>query len=380
MGTSFFKNTINHIEQNKYLNWKSLIILYILSRLAIVLLFNYGVWNGESILCYTADCKSHWRNVVHVIEGRDPYEEWKKVGGFGLPIPLKAEQPPFLYILMSIFAWFWKSVWAMWFVFILFDFVNLILIYKLARFKKISVLLYIFAPSVIRGLIFFEEEIFVTFALASIYFFKNKKFYLSTIMLALIFNIKFFPIVLFPLLLILIQKKTNNFSILIKQILVFVLSTVFLHIVYFPNWYMFYESRTLHYTLLGKFGIWGLLPTTYYPILLTFAFILFYIVFYFKNFDIRTGYLLGSLIFISLYPKFSLDHFIFLIPLFLVWTELNLLDVIFWILLSIGVIVEFLGLPTIGILNPFYQKLISILMIIGFYLAIANYLMSKDET
>lgn len=358
------------------LNWKTVLLLYLITRIGLVIMLSSS-WQGESLLCYTADCKSHWHNVNFVVEGKNPYIEWRKAGGYGLPIPLKAEHPPFLYLLMSTFVWLWKSVWSMRLIFFLFDFLNVYLIYKLTKFKNISSLLYIFAPSILRGLLFVEEELFVTFALASVYFFNKRNYSLSTIMLALIFNIKIFPIVLFPILLYLILKETKNFSTLIKQILIFTLTTAICHLFFFPDWYMAYESRALHYTLLGNFGVWNFLSTAYYlPLMLT-AFILFYIFTYIKNLDIKTGYLLGSLIFISLYPRFSFDHFIFLIPLFLVWSRLNLSDIIFWIFLSIGVVIEFLGLPSIGIITSFQREIMGVLILIGFYLIIANHLKNK---
>jgi len=121
------------------------------------------------------------------------------------------------------------------FTLFLFDFLNLILIYKLARFKNTASLFYILAPSLFRGLLFVEDEILATFVLASIHFLGKKRYSLSTLMLALSFNHKFFPILLFPVLLLQMDifKRTNiipkikNYRRLLEQISVFSLTTIF---------------------------------------------------------------------------------------------------------------------------------------------------------
>jgi len=268
------------------------------------------------------------------------------------------------------------------FTLFLFDFLNLILIYKLARFKNTASLFYILAPSLFRGLLFVEDEILATFVLASIHFLGKKRYSLSTLMLALSFNHKFFPILLFPVLLLQMDifKRTNiipkikNYRRLLEQVSVFSLTTIFWHIFYFSDWYMFYDFRMFHYTITpgAGFGIWALFSRDYYSIFIGLAFILFYLFSYIKNLDIKTTYLLGSLIFISTYPRFSVDHLIFLIPLFLIWTRLNLMDTLLWIFLSITVILDFLALPTIGIFNQNYATYLLILVLLGFYLIILN--------
>lgn len=386
-----FKDIIERIEQSRYLNWKTILVLYLITRIGIVILLGYGTWNGQSLLCYNADCKARWHNVELVVSGLNPYRVWRELGGYTTDIPEQTGWPPFFLILTSIFAFFWKSIWAMRLVFFLFDFLNLVLIYKLAKFRSIVSLFYILAPSLFRGLLFVEDEIFVTFLLASIYFFNKGRYSLSTLMLALSFNHKFFPIILFPVLLLgmNIVKKTEhsiipkivNYRRLIEQISIFILVTVFWHLFYFPDWYMFYDFRIFHYTIVPGvgFGIWALFSRKYYTIFFGSVLIMFYVYSYLKNLDIKTSYFLGSLLFFSTYPAFSVDHIIFLIPLFLIWTKLNFSEIFFWIFLTIGVSLEFLGLPTIGIISPFYRDFISILILIGFYLVIANGLRKKDK-
>ncbi len=372
------------------MNFKTLFVIYLLTRISIVLILNYGSWNGTSMLCYTVDCKFWWNNAQQVVNGLNPYQVWRENGGYGADISKRADDLPIFFLLISIFAWFWKSVWAVFIVFFLFDILNIYFISKLAKFKRVAVLLYLFAPSILRGLFFPEDELLITFGLASIYFLVNRRYTLSTLMLALWFNTDFYPIAFFPILLLnmdVIKKVPNrffpeivNWSRLIQQTTIFILAIIFSHLFYFPDWYMVYEFRSIHYALAGQgFGIWQILSTSYYPFLLLSLFFLFYVFAYVKNLDIKTGYLLGSLIFISLFPRFSVDHLITLIPLFLIWTRLNLLDVIFWIFLMIGISLEFIGLPTIGIVSPSTRMLISLSILIGFYLVIINYL-TKNET
>jgi|GEM_PF-3222004 len=379
------RNTISKIENNRYLNWKVIILLYLITRISIVLLLNYGAWNDASMLCYASDCKQHWRNAQFVVDGINPYLVWKGIEGSpNLHLVLRADHPPFMYILLPSLVWIWRSVWAMLLLYFIFDFINLYLISNISKFKKIPALLYISAPSFFRGLIFAEDEIMcVAFALASIYFLRKNRYSLSTIMLALSFNLKFFPIILFPALLLSmsifkkfepgILPKKINYSRLVKQVGIFVLITAFFHSFFYPHWDIYYQYRAFHYTLASAgFGIWSILPIGYYPLVLTSAFILFYLFSYIKNLDIKTTYLLGSLIFISTYPRFSVDHLIFLIPLFLIWTRLNLMDTLLWIFLSITVILDFLALPTIGIFNQNYATYLLILVLLGFYLIILN--------
>jgi len=373
------KKAVKQIEECRYINLKTILLLYLITRFFLVFLLAYAEWNGEDMLCYPVDCKQHWHNVEYVVDGLNPYKMWKHAGGYGLPIPLRADHPPLLYILLPAFAWFWKSIWAMMSVFFIFDLLNLLLIYRLAEFKKTSTLLYVFAPSIIRGLVFTEEEIFVTFVLASIYFLNKKRYALSTIMLALSFNIKFFPILLFPVLLLSMEaiNKSKKFPRinsmrLMKQTTIFILVSLFCHLFFYPDWYMFYENRTFYWTLgQSNWAFWRFLPTTYYPLVLASTFILFYLYTYTKKLDIKTGYLLGSLLFISFYPKFSPDHLIFLIPLFLIWTRLNSLDIILWISLCIAASLAALSLPTIGLFNrPLANDILFMTMI--FFITIIN--------
>ncbi|MEA3254264.1 MAG: hypothetical protein U9Q22_00330 [Candidatus Altiarchaeota archaeon] len=373
------KDFIEVIE--KRINWKVILLLFLITRLCIVGVL-HTEWNGESMLCYNADCKTRWHNVESVVDGLNPYLVWKELGGYGTDIPSQSCWPPFFFILTSVFAFFWKSIWAMRLMFFLFDFLNLFLIYRLARYKNTSSVLYLLAPSLFRGLLFVEDEVFVTFLLASIYFLTKERYLLSTVMLALSFNHKFFPIVLFPVLLMamnVVRKRRQgilpevNYRGLLKHTGIFTLVTVFWHIFYFPDWYMFYEFRIFHYTItpgLG-FGIWALLPRAYYTVFIGTAFVLFYIYCYLKKLDVKTGYLLGSLIFFSTYPRFSVDHLIFLVPLFLVWTRLGLVDILFWVFLSVTVCIDFLALPTIGLIDPVYGYLLLVLILLGFYAVIA---------
>lgn len=383
------KNFISWIEDNRHINWKVIALLYLLTRVSIVLVLNYGVWNNMSMLCYTADCKHWWNNAKHVAEGRNPYEEWRKIGFLDADIPYRSDYPPFLYILLSIAVILWDNIWAIRSMFFLFDFLNLLLIWNLsAKFKKISVLLYIFAPSILRGVFFPEDELFVTFVLLSIYFLGRKKYSLSTIMLAFSFNVKIFPILLFPLLLLNMKvfekvegrviPRIENFPRMIKQTSIFIFTSILLHLPYFPDWYMAYEFRTIAYALApSNRGLWFVLPpwlTKYYFIIVAFSFVIFYIYSYLKNLDIKTNYLFGSLLFISLFPGFSTDHLIFIIPLFLIWTEFKLEDILLFLFLSMGVVLEFLGLRTIGVISQYQRKFIIFLVLISFYIRMINYL------
>lgn len=377
------QKVITKIEGNRYLNWKVIIILYLITRISIILLLNYGTWGGASMLCYASDCKQHWRNSQLVIHGVNPYQVWGETEGSpDLPLLLRADHPPFMYILLPSLVWIWESVWAMLLIYFIFDFINVYLISCLSKFKKISALLYISAPSFFRGLVFAEDEIMcVAFALASIYFLKRNRYSLSTLMLALSVNLKFFPIVLFPVFLLAMNvfKKPESailpsidYPRVIKQLGVFILITAFFHLFFYPYWSIYYTYRTFDYTLGSVgFGIWKVLPMEYYPGILAFIFILFYLCAYIKKWGVKTMYLLGSLIFISSFPKFSVDHFIFLIPLFLIWTELGLMDILLWVFLSMVVCTDFLALPTIGLIDPACSYLLSILVLLGFYAVIA---------
>ena len=320
-------------------------------------------------------------NAQQVVNGFSPYQVWREAGGYATGIEDRADDLPVFFILTSTFLWIWKSVWAVRLVFFIFDIINVYLIYRLARFKKISAVLYILAPSIIRGLVFPEDELFVTFALASIYFLSRRRYSLSTIMLAFWFNVDFYPILFFPVLLLNmdIVKKAgnkllpaiNNYKRLAEQTALFASVTVVSHLFYFPDWYMAYEFRSLHYALDGPgFGIWSVLPTQFYPLVMASAVILFYAFLYLKDLDMKTGYLLGSLVFISIFPRFSVDHLITLVPLFLIWTRLNRMDIIIWISLGIAVFLSFLALPTLGIFDRGYATYLLLSVTIGFYLTI----------
>lgn len=389
--TKSFANVVISVEDIRYLNWKVILILYLVTRLSIILLLSYASWNGQSMLCYTADCKHYLNNANYIVNGLNPYKVWKDKGSYDLPLTERADNSPLTYALTSTFYWVWRDIWAILLVFFIFDFLNLCLIYNLSRFKKISSLLYIFAPSIIRGLIFVEDELFVTFILASIYFFNRRKYSLSTVMLAISANVKFFPIVLFPILLLCMglfcrEKKlipnVIKYSSVAKHIFIFILVSILSHLFFYPDWDIYYRYRTINYTLLLNGGLWQILnvsPAEYYLPLLSLAFILFYLFVYIKNLDIKTGYLTGSLIFLSLYPHPSFDHFIFLLPLFLVWAQWSKAEIIFWIFFTFGVIIEFLGLPTIGIISPVERQFIGVSILIGFYLLIANYLKVRTQ-
>jgi hypothetical protein len=381
------------IENSRYVNWKTIIGIYLLTRISLILLLNFSTWNGSPLLCYAVDCKQHWRNAQLVVNGINPYLVWKEMEGTpALPLLLRADHPPFMYILLPSFVWIWKSVWSMLLLYFIFDFINLCLISSLSKFKKIPALLYIFAPSIFRGLVFAEDEIMcVTFALASIYFFRKNQYSLSTLMLALSFNLKFFPIVLFPTLLMCMNifQKTKSrifpnieYLQLVKQVGIFSLVTLFFHSFFYPHWDIYYQYRTFHRTLwFSGNGIWNILPlsvdTYYIPILLS-IFSLFYLYLYFRRLDIKTGYFITALLFLSTYPHFSFDHLIFLIPLFLIWTRLRKQDIVFWIILTVGVIIEFLGLPTIGFITPFQRQFIGPLLLVSFYFVLINRIYAKE--
>lgn len=390
------RDVLIRIENNRYLNWKVILLIYLLTRISLTLFLSFSAWNGSSLMCYAVDCKQHWRNTQIVVEGGNPYEMWEQAPGSpDLPLLLRADHPPLLYVLMPLFVWIWKSIWAMFLIFFIFDFVSLYLVASLSEFKKTATLLYIIAPSIIRGLVFAETEIFtIAFILASVYFLNKKSYVVSTIFLSLAFNVQFFPVILFPILLMnagLLRKQEQGFlpervyiKKIVKYTLVFISISVLSHLFFFPKWKIFYEYRTNDYTLISSgSGIWKLLqlsPESYYlPVLLA-SMLFVYLYIYLKNPDTKTSYLLGALTFIVFYPRFSFDHFIILIPLFLVWSRLDMYEIIFWMLLSVGIMIEFLGLPTIGIITTLQRQVIGILILFGFYLVMLKYLKTKHET
>ena len=352
---------IDSIE--KRINWKTILLLYLFTRIFIVVVL-HADWNDESMLCYNVDCKTRWHNVESVVNGLNPYQVWRGLGGYDAGIADQSCWLPFFFILTSIFTFFWKSIWAMRLVFFLFDFINLFLIYKLARYKNTSSILYILAPSIFRGLLFVEDEIFVTFLLASIYFYTKHRYVFSTIMLALSFNHKIFSIILLPILITQIPKTSRNR--LLRYGGIFALTTLFWHIFYFPDWYMFYEFRLFHYTItsMAGFGIWSLLPRTFYPVFMVVGTVLFYAYTRFKRINLRSSYLMWTVFFISTYPKFSMDHLILVVPLFLIWTEWDYVDSIFWVFLSLVVCIDFLSLPTISLVAPEHAGILNILVLI----------------
>jgi len=360
------KKFIGRIEHHKYLNLRNILFLYLITRIFIIILLNYGVWNSTSMLCYTADCKMYWWNVNHMIHGENPYKIWIGEGNTLSEIchknlPERSDFPPIFFLFISTFVWIWKNVWAMYLMFFIFDSLNILLIYNLSKFKHISVVLYIFAPLVLRGLIFPEDEIFSTFLLASIYFLKQGRYSLSTLMLTISANIKFFPIILLPALFLgseTIRRVDNgifpqiNFKMLIKQLLIFIGFSLIAHIFYFPYNLITYKCRMIHNILIphGE-GIWRILPGKYFPFLIGFLLLIFYLYSYTKKTDIKTMSLFASLLFISLYTDMSFDNLTFLIPLFLIWTRLNFIDLFSWILFSIASLLDILALPTIGVIE-----------------------------
>jgi len=351
------------MQKNK-LNWKILFLLYLITRIGIILVLQ-GSWGGTNMLCYTVDCKFWWNNARQVVESKNPYVVWRDAGGFETDISKRADNLPVFFLIISAFTWIWKDIWSVFLLFFVFDAINIYLIYKLTN-NKLGVLMYIIAPTILRGLFFPEDELLVTFALASIYFFKNKRYTLSTISLVLWFNMDFYPILFFPLILM----NLDTLKMKIRQSMVFLTALVISHIPYFPEWIMAYQYRIFHFALEGGgFGIWEILPSnTYYlPVILA-AIGIFYILAYKNKFDLSAGYFIGSLIFLSLFPKFSIDHLIVLIPLFLVWTKYTKITMVFWIIVAAGVCLEFLGLPSIGLISEVHREIIRVLIIIGFYL------------
>ncbi len=388
------KNLISRIEKNRFINWKVILLLYLLTRIGIVMVLTFGTWNNSPLLCYTSDCNHWWNNALHVAEGRNPYEEWRKVGFLEASIPERCDYPPLIYLIISTFVIFWKNVWAVRLMFFLFDFFTLILIWNLAgKFKKIATLFYIFTPSILRGVFRPEDEFFVAFTLLSIYFLQRKNYSLSTFMLALSFNIKIFPILLFPLLLLnmgVLEKvkgqflpKVKNFTRILKQTSLFIFISILLHLPYFPDWWMTYQFRTARYALAQMDrGLWAILPvelSKYYFIILAASFLLFYLYSYWKNLDVKANYLFSSLLFISFFPGFSPDHLIFIVPLFLIWTEFELRDLLLWLLFSVGAILEFLGLRTIGLITQYQRRLIMSLILIGFYITIIKKFLKNEK-
>lgn len=348
---------ISDIESK--LNWKIIVLCYLVTRIGIVLILNQN-WNENPLLCYTADCKLYWHNVEWIVEGKNPYQEWMALGGYSLPIAMRSDWLPFFFLIISPLAFIWKSVWSMRAIFFIFDLLNIALIYNLAKYKKISVLCYVTALVIFRALIFPEDELLVAFLLLSIYFYEKQKHLLSSSFLAMAFCYKVFPILLFPILLINSKDK-------LKQILVFIGTSILLHLPYFPDWSVIYTFRSSGYIANSSWFIWNFIPTEYFMYLLAGAFLFLYFIVYKKKIDVRTGYLLGSLLFITLFPKFSFDHFIFIVPLFLIWTKWEKADFAFWIAFTLFTILEFVGLPSIGAINTEFRKFIPLIVLLGFY-------------
>ena len=82
---SKLKDIIGLIEQ--HINWKILLVLYLITRLCIVIPLEYGTWNNERLLCYNADCKARWHNVELMVDGLNPYKVWRELGGYTTDIP-----------------------------------------------------------------------------------------------------------------------------------------------------------------------------------------------------------------------------------------------------------------------------------------------------
>ncbi len=337
-------NIIKRLENSKYLTLKTILILYLVSRLLVVLVLYI---NGP---CNFADCINYYNNVKYVVGGENMYKIWIDTGldANGVPvladIPYQASFPPFFYLIISPFAFLKLSVWSMRLVFFIADFLNLLLIYQLAGPKKVASLAYLFAPIVwISGLIIPQDEILVaTYLLASLYFFKKNMHGLSVFMLALAFNHKIFPIVLLPLFLMnTVVKKTEkllpsiDYKNLLKYCLIFIGTSVFLHAFYYPYWEVAYRIRL--FESLGHQSVWLLLPYTpkLHTQVVSILLLLFFLYSYVKKLDMTSNYLVGSLIFVTFYPSLSFEHLIMIAPLFLVFTEINQKTVAFWIIFSL---------------------------------------------
>jgi len=120
------KKFIGRIEHHKYLNLRNILFLYLITRIFIIILLNYGAWNSTSMLCYTADCKMYWWNVNHMIHGENPYKIWIGEGNTLSEIchknlPERSDFPPIFFLFISTFVWIWKSIWAMYLMFFIFD-------------------------------------------------------------------------------------------------------------------------------------------------------------------------------------------------------------------------------------------------------------------
>ncbi|MDD5472792.1 MAG: hypothetical protein PHU34_01450 [Candidatus Methanoperedens sp.] len=282
------------------------------------------------------------------------YKIWIDTGldANGVPlmtdIPYQASFPPLFYLSISPFAFLKLSPWSMRLVFFIADFLNLWLIYQLAGPKKVASLAYIFTPIVlIQGLIIPEDEVLVaTYLLASLYFFKKNRQRLSVFTLALAFNHKIFPIVLLPLFLMnTVVKKTEkllpkiDYKNLLKYCLIFIGTSAVFHAFYYPYWEVAYKIRL--FESLGHQSLWLLLPYT--PRLNTLVvgilLLLFFLYSYVKKLDMTSNYLIGSLIFVTFYPSLSFEHLIMIVPLFLVFTEINQKTIAFWIIFSLMTLV-----------------------------------------
>lgn len=341
----YLVNSVKKLENSKYLNVKTILIFYLVSRLIVVFVLYI---NGP---CNFPDCISHYNNVKHVVGGENMYKIWIDRGGLdanGVPLisdnKINADFPPFVYLSISPFAFLVLSVWSMRLVFFIADFLNLWLIYQLAGPKKVASLAYLFAPVIwISGLIIPQDELLVvTYLLGSLYFFKKNRHGLSVFMLALAFNAKIFPIVLLPLFLInTVVKKTTkllpsiDFKNLLKYCLIFTGTSVLLHTFYYPYWIVAYRIRL--FESLGHQSLWQLLPYTpkLHTVVVTVLLLLFFLYSYVKKLDIASSYLVGSLIFITFYPSLVFEHLIMIVALFLVFTEINQKTVAFWVIFSL---------------------------------------------
>lgn len=376
-----FVNNIKKIENNKFLNLKAILILYLISRFLVVLiLYNTGP-------CNFPDCETYYNNVNYLVTGENMYQKWMEVGLDTDLIEKKADFLPFFYISISPFAFLNLSPWSIRLVFFIADFLNLLLIYNLAQNKNIASLAYLFAPIVlISGLIIPQDEIIVaTYLLSSIYLFKKGHQGRSIFTLALAFSHKVFPIVLLPLFFLnaVIKKKSTfipdiEYMKLFRNLIIFISTAIVLNSFYYPDWKVVYYVRS-SYTG-GHQSIWMLFPSSIeiHTFILISLLFLFFLYSYVKKLDLTTNYLGGSLIFFSLYPSLTFEHLIIITALFLVFTEINQKTVSFWVIFTI---ISLTTLPMHFIFTLPYNIWLTMMIItlIGFYLIIFEQIKKRSN-
>lgn len=117
---------------------------------------------------------------------------------------------------------------------------NVYLIYKLASEKKIFALIYGINPFIlVEGIANAHNDIFVlTFCLFSIYFcIKKKNIFISVLFLALATSIKYFTILLLPLVIIYYYRKQKLKTRIIACLKYGILFLIFVFILYLPYFY-----------------------------------------------------------------------------------------------------------------------------------------------